>query len=168
MIYLSRVTEADLLMALDWRESCISSLRTSDFILDCEQSEFYRSLPKRKDIKMYSIINRDPNCTETVGICGFVNFDPINRSAEISLLIDPEYKGLGIGKDSLGLLLEKGFNDFGLVSIYGECYYCNPNYGFWAKLIKDHGLYETRLPKRKFYSGEFHDTTYFSFESNPL
>jgi hypothetical protein len=38
-IKLSRIRREHLLASLDWRESCMSSLRTSEFLLDSQQEK---------------------------------------------------------------------------------------------------------------------------------
>ena len=38
---LSRILKEDLIACLDWREGALSSLRTSDFLLDSQQEDFY-------------------------------------------------------------------------------------------------------------------------------
>jgi len=57
-----------------------------------------------------------------VGVCGFTSICLLNRKAEFSLYIVPEFQGKGYGKDALWTLLTHGFNDWGFNRIYGETY----------------------------------------------
>ena len=156
---LSRVKQRDLIAALDWRENDFASLRTSHFILDSAQSEFYQSLKNRTDIQYFSVINDK----KIVGVCGFVNLNLVNRNGEIAMILNPKFRGDGYGLRTLDLLLIHGFNNLGLKNIYGETYECNPSYGFWENIIKQRKVTSVRLPERKFYEGKFWDGIYFNF-----
>lgn len=57
-----------------------------------------------------------------LGVCGLTSIDFINRRAEFSLYIVPEYWGHGHGRDGLKLLLDFGFNTLGLNRIWGETF----------------------------------------------
>ena len=140
----------------------MGSLRTSNFILDAQQHDFYHSLKTRKDIEYYSILRNDKTL---VGLCGFVNLNLVNRNAEIALIINPHMRGEGIGRDSFKLLLDHGFNKLGLRNIYGESYACNENHGFWENIIKEKKAFKIDLPERKFFDGTFFSGVYFNFKN---
>jgi RimJ/RimL family protein N-acetyltransferase len=75
---------------------------------------------------MYSIINHDDGVNVCVGICGLTSIDWINRRAEFSLYIGPEYQGSGFGEHALRLLCRHGFQTLNLNCIWGEVFESNP------------------------------------------
>ncbi|OFW61749.1 MAG: hypothetical protein A2Z35_05825 [Actinobacteria bacterium RBG_19FT_COMBO_36_27] len=99
-----------------------------------------------------------------VGMVGLINIEWENSLAEISMLLNPDCHGLGIGDKAFDLLLEKGFDHLNLASIYGECYECNSAIPFWEKQIDKYKAYKTKLPNKKYYKGEHHDSIYFNFD----
>jgi RimJ/RimL family protein N-acetyltransferase len=80
------------------------------------------SLSSKTDIKMYSI--RSPE--ESIGVCGLTSLDLINRRAEFSLYIAPEYHRKGHGEAALKTLCAHGFLVLGLHHIFGETFDGNP------------------------------------------
>lgn len=164
-VRLSRVNKANLLACLDWRELDLSCLRTSNYILDIEQENFYESLSKRKDILLFSVLNESGGL---VGICGFVNINNQNRNAEISLIINPYFRRSGYGKNVLNLLLKYGFKVCNFRNIFGEAYLCNNNIDFWQKYIEENNLFSTLLPERKYFNGKYHDSIYFNITKDTI
>jgi len=54
-----------------------------------------------------------------IGNCGFKYIDNSNQSAELWLYLgNVEVRSIGLGGHTLGMLLERGVNDFGLKNIY--------------------------------------------------
>lgn len=164
-LILSRITLDSLLQVLDWREDIMGSLRTSTFITENEQIQFYESLKTRTDIQLFSIWGNKNVYPGLYGVCGFVNMNLINRIAELSLVVNPEFRKQGIGRRSLHLLLNKGFSEMGLRNIYGETYESNPDLPFWEKIIEEKKAYHTTLPERKYYDNKFHNSLYFNFKN---
>ena len=145
--------------ALDWREDCSESLRTSFTILENQQLCFIESLSKRSDILFFNIVLDKT----IIGVCGFVNLSIVNRIGEISLILNPEFKCKGYGILAVKLLLNYGFSHIGLRNIFGESYTCSHSHGFWKKIIKENHVYNVLLPERKFFNHHFHDGLYFNF-----
>jgi len=102
-----------------------------------------------------------------IGMGGLTNIEWENGCAEISLIINPEYRGKGKGKDAVDELLGIAFLDMRLHSIYGEVYDCG-NRGFWEKIVDTYNGYQTNLVNRKFFDNEFHDSMWFSIERDDL
>ncbi len=75
---------------------------------------------------MYKIIAENGDKVIPIGVCGLTSIDPINRRAEFSLYIDPEFQGNDLGKMSLSVLLTHGFRNLGLHLIWGEVFDGNP------------------------------------------
>jgi RimJ/RimL family protein N-acetyltransferase len=98
-----------------------------------------------------------------IGMVGLVNISLENRNAEISIVIDPEIRQAGKGREALELLLDKGFNEINLDSIYGECYENNKSISFWNKMIAKYNGTHTKLKARKYCNGQYYDSLYFTF-----
>jgi RimJ/RimL family protein N-acetyltransferase len=72
---------------------------------------------------------------------GLENINP-RLHAEIHLITDPAVRGKGIGRIALALLLERGFNDYGLDRVFGVCYLSNPSLGFWRRMLTEYRGFE--------------------------
>lgn len=95
--------------------------RQNDLISDTDHRNWFDSLPSRKDVKMYLIVDAK-DTLEGVGVCGLTSIDPVNRRAEFSLYIDPDKHNEGYGAAALWTLLSHGFLNLGLNSIWGETF----------------------------------------------
>ena len=69
-----------------------------------------------------------------LGVAGFTSIDLLNRKAEFSLYIAPEFQGQGFGRNALWLLLRHGFLDWGFHRIYGEVFDNNHAIDMFIKL----------------------------------
>lgn len=156
---LKPITKKGLENAREWRNECLESLRTSDFLTREQQEEFFKNLPNTNH--RYYLI-------ENVGVGGITNIQWENRIGEISLILNPDMRGRGYGMIAVDLLLDKAFNQLNLQTVCGECYLCNPNEGFWQKVIEKYMCFSTLLPNRKFWDGKFWDSIYFSIDRGNL
>ena len=101
---------------------------------------------------------------EFIGMCGLTNIEWENGTAEISLIINPRYRGKGNGENSTCLLLGEAFGNMRLFSVFGEVYDCG-NRAFWETLVdRIGGSYKTNLKHRKYYNGKMYDSMWFSFK----
>jgi len=159
---------------VDWRNSVRSSLRTSGITTVDSQIRFWKSLRNNQSIKYFAIMEdkEDPKegdpPYDILGIGGLVNIEWANGIGEIAILLNPKFKNKGLGKEVVDLLLEEGFDNMGLRTIYGECYACSPALQFWQKLAKARDWYTTVLPRRKLWYGRLHDSFYFSIEAEKI
>jgi len=102
-----------------------------------------------------------------VGMGGLTGIQWENRIAEISLIIHQHWRNRGIGQIAAALLLDEGFGNLGLKTIFGECYLCNCNtVQFWKFFARVYFGYTTTLPNRKYYKGKFWDSLYFSIDNS--
>jgi RimJ/RimL family protein N-acetyltransferase len=72
---------------------------------------------------------------------GLENISP-RLHAEIHLITNPAVRGKGIGRIALALLLERGFDDYGLDRIYGTCYTSNVALAYWRKMLAEFNGFE--------------------------
>lgn len=120
---------------------------------------------KPGDNGLLDTIWRDGEETEYdifLGMAGLTNIEWENGTAEISLIIDPKYRGKGNGWEAVNLLLREAFYSMRLYSVFGEVYNCG-NRGFWEKVVEKKDGYKTDLKDRKYYNGEMHSSMWFSF-----
>lgn len=121
-------------------------------VLSWDQHEKWgKGLINESSIKMFCIYDIND---VFVGVCGFTDIDNVNRRAEFSLYIGPQFQGKGFAKDALSALFGHGFHDLGFNSIWGETFDGNPAIELFYKLgMKLEGT------RRQFYfrSGKFID-----------
>jgi RimJ/RimL family protein N-acetyltransferase len=169
---LRELQDNDIFAINAWRNASKVSLRTNGPETVEKQEEFYQQLAKRTDwrfwgIEFDKIIDEDTTIDTyepTIsGQGGFTNISLDNRNAEISLIIDPYWRGKGYGKEAVDLLLEQAFDYMNLQNVYGEVYDCNDEgVVFWQKVIDKYGTYFIRLPSRKYWEGKYYDALYFN------
>jgi len=99
-----------------------------------------------------------------IGMGGLTNIEWENGCAEISLIINPEYRGKGYGRKAVDLLLDEAFKSMRLYSVYGEVYDCG-NRDFWYKIVEERSGYITNLVDRKMYNGKIYDSMWFSVKA---
>jgi RimJ/RimL family protein N-acetyltransferase len=143
-----------------WRNENIESLRTSFLLTKEMQEDFYINVICNRNAKarFWGVWVDD----SFIGMVGLENLEWENGLGEISIVLNPDYKDCGYGKQAVELLLDKGFNSLRLENIYGECYKCNPAYGFWEHIIKKYRALEVHLPYRKYINGKFYNSLYFN------
>ncbi len=147
-----------------WRNQTLVSLRTPYPLTREQQEHFYHNIvcDRNHNSRWWSVYDEG----NLVGFAGITDIEWENRLGQISLIVDPEQQGKGYGKQSLAMLLEEGFGNLGLLTIYGECYECNPAIGFWEKMFDEQDnnhAYKTMLPNRKRWNGRMYNAMYFSF-----
>lgn len=176
-----------------WRHGVPESLRTTQMLTAEMQQQYYRDVICNRDsgtrywglwepfvTPLYrentAYLNGETGeYTESVSFIGYGGIENIsweNGNGEISLLLGPDYRGKGYGKQAVGLFLEQAFNTMGLKCVYGECYDCGP-YWFWHKMcVEVYGYVEPSemawcsiLPRRKLYRGVYYDSYYFTFSA---
>jgi RimJ/RimL family protein N-acetyltransferase len=143
-----------------WRNDARDTLRTALFTDVDSQEKFMANLNP--------MINRyfcfyDGDTFVAFGGLTYIQWE--NRIAEISLIVDPDQRRDGIGSECVDMLLNEAFNRINLKTIFGECYKCNPNIKFWFRLTEKYEGKSAILPNRKYLNGEYHDSFYFSIDS---
>jgi len=149
-----------------WRNRDRSFLRTPYFLTEEMQEGFYRDVicNRASPHRYYSFVvdNR------LVAFGGLTNLQWENSIAEISLIVSPQVRGKGIGQQAVGALLDEGFGNLGLLTIYGEVYGCG-HVGFWRKMCDRFDGQMVTLPWRtKLWQGRRYQSTLFAFEKSIL
>jgi RimJ/RimL family protein N-acetyltransferase len=171
-VFLDVVTAGDCEKIRQWRNQIPETLRTPFKNTYEQQLDFYTNVlcNKSSPHKYWGIfINTEPSVktswqmNKLIGMGGITNIQWENGLGEISLILGAEFTGKGFGNQALKLLLDMGFNQLRLNNIFGECYKCNKNIGFWKKQIAKYNATAVILPARKYYNGEYYDSLYFNF-----
>lgn len=163
---LRSLTLEDMEKVRQWRNNNLEALRTPYVLTKEMQEEFYKKVIISRDakVRLWAIDVGD----ELIGMGGLMNIEWENRLAEISILIDPKKWKMGYGSEAVHLILLEGFNNINVENIYGECYLCSPSVEFWKKISLKYNAYTTRLPKRKYWKGNYWDSLYFNISKNPV
>ena len=142
-----------------WRNDALETLRTPYPLTETMQGNFYEQVicNRYSTHRYWSIYDNG-----LVGFGGLTNIEWENGLAEISLILSAGCRGQGYGAHAVQLLLDEGFGNMGLKTIYGECYDCNPAVEFWKKITDRNGGYYTMIPRRKLWQGQLYDALHFS------
>lgn len=158
LVYLDVIRQEHLPIYHAWRNDPLIHrwTRQSDLISWDSHWSWHYELSKRPDVKFYAIHSPSIDYPEDhpVGMTGFSSIDSLNRRAEFSLYIGPEYQKKGYGREALKSLLQHGFYALGLNCIWGETFDQNPAMGLFVSLgMKKEGT------RRQFYyrNGKFID-----------
>ena len=176
------LSEANMEQVRVWRHEVPETLRTSYMLTEEMQQDYYRNtICNRNSTTRYwglwvpqgdfpedQVIVEHGLAWGFIGYGGIENISWENGNGEISLLIGPDYRGRGYGKQAVGLFLDQAFNHMRLHTVHGECYECGP-WKFWNKLSRVYSKATADmacwLPCRKYYKGEHHDSYYFTFSA---
>jgi len=130
----------------------------SRLVSPTEAAEIFRHKDKTDmDLTLMIVKKADE---EPVGVLSTSNFNPLNRSVEINLLIDPQKRHKGLGEDALKAFSKYLFLQRGLNKIYAQVGSFNMPA---TKLFNSAGFKKDgTLRQNHFYKGEFHDTFVYS------
>ena len=156
---LKPVTKENLELVRQWRNDCLEALRTPYPLTKEQQEDFYVSLSSRESPHRYYELWHDG---KFIGLGGITYIQWENRCGEISLILAPDCRGRGLGRDAVSLLLQNAFHELNLNMVFGECYQCNLAYAFWFDLMADYDGYTTILYHRKYWQGKYWNSLYFS------
>jgi RimJ/RimL family protein N-acetyltransferase len=156
-----------------WRNECLEALRTPFPLTKEMQEQFYHNVVCDRNARArYWGVWKKPETSlnlaneKFIGMVGLENIEWENRRAEISIILNPEYRGKGYGGQAVDLLLEQGFMYLNLENIWGECYENNPSIDFWMKITSKHN--PRQIPQwmdcTKYYAGKYWDSFLFNIE----
>ena len=163
----------DLETIRGWRNEARETLRTPFPLAEGMQTEFYRDVICRRDAphRYWGLVGDGDDADKAeeaiighlLGIGGLTFIQPENGIAEISLLIDPELTGKGLGAAAVDCLLEEAFDRMRLCTVVGEVYASNSaGMEFWKKIVANHDGEWTTLPRRKWWAGRLWPSMYFT------
>ena len=160
---LEPLTRKDMEQIRVWRHEFKETLRTPFMLTKEMQEDYYRDTICNRDSKTrYWALCEHKFGRRLLGYGGIENISWENSNGEMSLLIDPDRHGEGLGSEAVEMFLEQAFSFLNLNVVYGECYGSGP-YEFWEKMVEKYEGEGIWLPRRKFWQGEYYDSFGFTF-----
>lgn len=153
-VRLRQIEEWDLEQLRDWRNdaSLRPSCREYRLLNMLNQRDWFEFISRSHKVEMFGIEYLD----ELVGVCGLCNIDWVNRSAEVSFYIAPEYQDLGLAFVALVHLRRKAFEEFNLHRLWAEVYEFHTTK---IALLEQRGYtLEGKLRAAVFKKGRYHDS----------
>jgi RimJ/RimL family protein N-acetyltransferase len=178
---LTCLTKENCEQVRQWRNLNLAIWRTPYLITKEMQEDFYNNIvcDRKSEHRYWAVWEEFPtvktlpsgleiivNENIFIGQVGLCSISLENRNAEISMVINPDLRGQGLGVQALELLFEKGFNEINLENIYAECYICNPDYKFWESMTEKYYTRNAILADRKYWNGILWDSLYINFNKN--
>lgn len=120
--------------------------RQNSVISEAQHVAWFRGLPTRSDVRMFSVIADNG---DFVGVAGLTSIDTVNSRAELSLIIAPSEQRKGIGEKAAKTLIDHAFKDLNLHLIWGEAFGDSPAHRLFEKLY-----FECGGERRDFYYRE--------------
>lgn len=157
-VALRKIYEEDLENLRYWRNDIAIRRwsRQSDLISETDQKKWFAKQNDDPSTLMYVVT--DTNKTNH-GVVGFSSYSPVHRSAEFSIYIRPDHQKNGVGKQAMKTLLDHGFKNLNLHSIWGESFFGNPA----MKLFRGLGFQDEGLRRQCYFKdGKYHDCHVFS------
>ncbi len=148
-----------------WRNDDMQSLRTP-FMNTLEmQEDFYEDIvcDPASPHRYFGFIYETVSPIVYLGMGGITNIQWENRIGEISLIISPEHRRIGWGKEAAYMLYAYAFDTLNLYTVYGEVYRTNSlAENFWLNLFPAEYFTRAYLPNRKYWDGKYWQSVYFS------
>lgn len=124
-----------------------------------QHNEWFESIRQRKDVVIFAIRLLKKN--KLIGTCQLHNIHQVNQSAELQIRIgDKSEQSKGYGTEAVRLLLDFGFKDLNLHSIYLRVFSTNPR--AIAAYKKNGFQQEGSLREAAFIDGKFVNIIFMS------
>ncbi len=153
-IYLRPATPDDIISHHTWfvqSEPQTQTCRAFPFRSASETAEAYKKKEKDAFEQRFAIVRK--NDKMLVGTISFFDYNNLNRSAELGLLIDPDERKNGFAKDALKTLINYLFRHRDLYKVYAQTWAENTGS---VKLLESIGFNRDGvLRNHHFYDGEF-------------
>ena len=131
--------------------------RQNDLISASMQERWFESQDQDSSIHMYVITTE--RGTIPVGVCGLTSHDRNNRIAELSIYIDPSKQKRGFSTPAFKTLMNHGFKNLNLHSIWCECFTGNPV----ISVVKKVGFKQDGVSREAYFKeGKYIDAELFS------
>jgi len=160
-IFLRPATADDAANFHFWFNQCepqSQTCRTQVLRTGGEAVEAFKKKERSSSRQDFAIVRKKDKTP--VGKISFFDYNPLNRSAELGLLVDPDEHRNGYASESLRLLTAYLFNQRGLNKVYAQCSADNEGA---VKLLESLGFKrDGTLRDHQFYNGEFHHCYIYS------
>ncbi len=164
---LSVLSKEDCEKVRIWRNQSLETLRTPYQLTKEMQEVFYRDVicNPNSPHRYWAIRSKDNILLGMVGLTDISD----GLTGEISLIIHPGHRRLGVASESFKRVLDKGFKELSLQIVYGEAYMSNMSgVNFWVKVAMQYNAKTAILPDRKRWQGRFWDSFYFSIKNKDV
>ena len=160
-LYLRPATAEDIANTHHWRvmqEPQLFSVHPEPIVTAGEAVEAYKKEPRSAEAQAFVIVASKENYP--VGLISFSDLNSLNRSARLSLLIDPDHKGKDHGEEAIRLLCRYLFRFRGLNKVYA---YASELDGEMTKTLPKVGFQKDgTLRQHHFFRGGYHDVFIYS------
>lgn len=165
-VKLKSVEPSNLKLIRDWRNSSGTREFNTQFTLlnMRNQNAWFDSISKSgSSRKMFMILDEHE---KPVGVCGLINIDTENRSAEVAIILGEKYRGRHLGSESLETLVAYGFKKLKLHRIGAEIFEYNKTS---VKLFERMNFkFEATLRERLWRNGRWWDVYLYSILSGEV
>jgi RimJ/RimL family protein N-acetyltransferase len=156
---LRQIEAEDLPQLRDWRNDprLRHSFREHRLLNMLNQRDWWERVSRDNRTEMFGIEAPllQPGWT-LVGVCGLCYISWVNRTAEVSIYIGPDYWRRGLAARTLRLLATKAFGEFNLQRLWAEIHGFNVSS---VKLFEAAGyVLEGTLRRHIFIQGQYHDS----------
>lgn len=132
--------------------------RVHAFLTPGQVAEDFKKKERSTSRQSFAIVRKDDKTL--VGQTSFFDYNPLNRSAELGMLIDPGEQRKGYATDALRLLTTYLFHQRGLNKVYAQC--SADNEGIVKFMESLNFKRDATLRDHQFYDGEFHHCHIYS------
>ncbi len=160
-VYLRPATADDVANNHVWfvlSEPQAQGCRPLPFRTASETAEAFKKKEATSDRQAFAIVRKQDKTL--VGKIAFYDFNSLNRSAALGVLIDPDERKKGYGRDAMRVLIRFLFQYRGLNKVYAQTAEFN---SAAVRLLESLGFKKDAcLRDHHFYNGEFHDSLIYS------
>jgi len=124
LIEIGPLSREDMEIIRGWRNKIPETLRTPYFLTEEMQEAYYdQVICNRASTTRYWAFKQDSGfiAEELIGMGGIENISWENSIGELSVLVNPEKRGKGFGKQIVHEILNQAFNFLNLENVFAEC-----------------------------------------------
>lgn len=160
-IYLRPESSDDIVNVHHWfvqSEPQAQCSRPLPLISASQALEAHQNADKSPNLQRLAIVRKDDKTL--VGRVTFFNYNDLNRSAELGVLIDPDQRQNGFANDALRVMIKYLFKYRNLNKVYAETAVFNKGA---IALLESIGFKEDGVLRQHYYfEGEYHDKLVYS------
>jgi RimJ/RimL family protein N-acetyltransferase len=169
-VYLRPMTADDVANTHHWflmSEPQLQSCRPHSVVSAAAASEAFKKIEPSSDKERFMIVRRTDSVP--VGRIQYFDFNWLNRSTELGILVDPDERGKGYGREGACLMCRYLFRTRGLNKVYAQTASFNEAA---IKLLESMGFKKDGTLRQHYFADrEFHDGLVYSllaFEADNL
>ena len=160
-VYLRPETAEDAKRHLDWfnkSEPQSMTVHPLEFVTEADIADRFKKLEKSPYKQAFAIVLK--NDDSHVGKVSFFNYNDVNRSAELGIIIDPAQRKNDYGKDALMILISYLIDFRNLNKVYAETADFNKP---TIELLESLGFHKDgTLRQHHYFNGEYYGKHVYS------